>query len=68
MTMKTNHSDNTIRKKQDNQPATNTVALNLAQLCLDCSQIYDQRAGACPICGSKASLGLLRVVDRKVTR
>ena len=45
-----------------------TVPLNLAQLCLDCSSVYDQRAGACPTCGSKASLGLLRVVDRKVTR
>lgn len=33
--------------------------------CLDCKSGWDSRAGACPACGSRASLHVLRVLDRR---
>ena len=33
--------------------------------CLDCKSGWDSLAGACPACGSRASLHVLRVLDRR---
>lgn len=44
-----------------------TIPAALAQLCLDCSTVWDLRATTCPACGSRAGLPILKILDRQET-
>ena len=42
-----------------------TIPAEMGLLCLDCSTIWDLRATACPACGSKAALHIVKTLDRE---
>lgn len=44
-----------------------SIPASRALLCLenDCQMIYDSVSGACPKCGSRASLSVLRYIERR---
>lgn len=44
-----------------------SIPVGSALLCLenDCQVVYDSRSGACPKCGSRASLSVKQYIERR---
>jgi anaerobic ribonucleoside-triphosphate reductase len=45
-------------------PVVNSIQLEQAVLCTDCEIISDSPHQSCPVCGSRALMGLARILGR----
>jgi len=45
------------------RPYTDHIPGEQAMLCLDCQEVWNVLAGACPACSSRACLHILRTLD-----